>query len=49
MNKIKLELLSQEGEIYYTNTGNIVTGIELTEHLVENLLEQFKLLSRGPD
>lgn len=47
MNKIKLELLSQEGEIYYTDTGSIVTGIELTEHLVENLLGQFKLLSRG--
>ena len=43
MSKIKLDVLSKGGNIYYTDTDSIVTDIPLDEHLIGNDLGQFKL------
>jgi len=43
MNKIKLNILEQKGNIYYTDTDSIVTDIKLDDKLVGNDLGQFKL------
>jgi hypothetical protein len=43
MNKIKLDILSKGGIIYYTDTDSIVTNIRLDEMLVGTELGQFKL------
>jgi hypothetical protein len=43
MSKIKLDVLSKGGNIYYTDTDSIVTDIPLDEHLIDNDLGQFKL------
>lgn len=44
MSKIKLDILSKGGEIYYTDTDSIVTNIPLDSNLVGNKLGQFKLV-----
>lgn len=43
MNKIKLDILSKGGKIYYTDTDSIVTDIKLDNSLVGIKLGQFKL------
>lgn len=43
MSKIKLDILSKGGNIYYTDTDSIVTDIPLNYYLVGNNLGQFKL------
>jgi len=43
MSKIKLDILSKGGNIYYTDTDSIVTDIPLDTSLVGNDLGQFKL------
>ena len=43
MSKIKLDILSKGGSIYYTDTDSIVTDIPLDSNLVGDKLGQFKL------
>ncbi len=43
MSKIKLDILSKGGSIYYTDTDSIVTDIPLSDNLVGKNLGQFKL------
>jgi hypothetical protein len=43
MSRIKLDILSKGGKIYYTDTDSIVTNIKLKEEFVGNKLGQFKL------
>jgi hypothetical protein len=45
MNKIKLDILSKGGHLYYTDTDSIVTNIKLDNKLVGNDIGQFKLVS----
>jgi hypothetical protein len=44
MSKIKLDILSKGGKIYYTDTDSIVTDITLDDNIVGNKLGQFKLV-----
>ena len=43
MSKIKLDILSKGGSIYYTDTDSIVTDIPLDSNIVGDKLGQFKL------
>jgi hypothetical protein len=43
MNKIKLDILSKGGNIYYTDTDSIVTDISLDNSLIGSELGKFKL------
>jgi len=43
MSKIKLDILRNNGEIYYTDTDSIVTNVPLSDDLVGDKLGQFKL------
>lgn len=43
MSKVKLDILSKNGNIYYTDTDSIVTDIKLDDNLVGKGLGQFKL------
>jgi hypothetical protein len=43
MAEIKLDLLGNKGNLYYTDTDSIVTDIALDSKLIGNKLGQFKL------
>lgn len=43
MSKIKLDILSKGGNIYYTDTDSIITDIPLRDNLIGKDLGQFKL------
>lgn len=43
MSKVKLDILSKKGNIYYTDTDSIITNIKLNDNLVGNELGQFKM------
>ena len=45
MNKIKLDIISKGGYLYYTDTDSIVTNIKLDNKLVGKDIGQFKLVS----
>ena len=44
MNKVKLDVLSKGGSIYYTDTDSIVTDIKLDNNIVGADIGQFKLV-----
>lgn len=43
MSKIKLDILSKGGKIYYTDTDSIITNIKLSNNIIGDKLGQFKL------